>query len=93
LLIATNCSLLLEYCFQKLVGSIFASAHNYQPCSFLYVHFLRRSSCLSCFFHSHARWLLGWSFAYADTSLCLLRHLVSNHGWWRCCVVLVRAIG
>ncbi len=93
LLIATDRSLVLEYCLQKLAGSVFASAHNCRPCNFLYVRFLRRSSCLSYFFHSCARWLLGWSFAYADTSLCLLRHSVSNHGWWRCCVVLVRAVG
>ncbi len=93
LLIATDRSLFLAYCLQKLAGSIFASAHNYRPCSFLYMRFLRRSSCLSCFFPSCARWLLGWSFTYADTSLCLLRHSVSNHGSWRCCVVLVRAAG
>jgi hypothetical protein len=93
LLIATNRSLLLEYCLQKLVGSIFANAHNCRPCSFLYVRFLRRSKCLSYFSRSCARWLSGWSFAYADTSLCLLQHLVSNHGWWRCCVILVRAVG
>jgi hypothetical protein len=93
LLIATDCSLLLENCLQKLVGSVFVSAHNCRPCSFLYVRFLRRSSCFSYFFRSHARWLSRWSFAYADTSLCLLWHSVSNHGWWQCCVVLVRATG
>ncbi len=78
---------------QKLAGYVFASAHNCRPCSFLYVRFLWRSSCLSCLFHSRARWLLGWNFAYANISLCLLWHSVSNHGWWRCCVVLVRAAG
>jgi len=93
LLIATDHSLLLEYCLQKLDGLVFASAHNCRPCSFLYVRFLRHSNCLSCFLRSRARWLSGWSFAYADTSLCLLRHLVSNHGWWRCCDVLARAAG
>ncbi len=93
LLLATDQSLFLEYCLQNLVGSVFASAHNCWPCSFLYVRFLQRSSCLSCFFRSRVRWLSGWSFAYADTSLCLLRHSISNHGWWRCCVVLVRAAG
>ncbi len=82
LLIAMDRSLVLEYCFQKLAGFVFASAHNCCPCSFLYVRFLRRNSCLSCFLHSRARWLLGWSFAYANTSLCLLQHSVSNHGWW-----------
>ncbi len=93
LLIATDRSLLLEYCLQKLAGLVFVNAHNCWPCSFLYVRFLRRSSCLSYFFHSRARWLSGWSFAYANTSLCLLRHSVSNHGWWRCCVVLVCVAG
>jgi len=93
LLITIDRSLFLEYFLQKLVGSVFASAHNCWPCSFLYVRFLRHNSYLSCFFHSRARWLSRWSFANVDTSLCLLRHLVSNHGWWWCCVVLVRAVG
>ncbi len=93
LLIAIDHSLLLEYCLQKLAGSVFASAHNCRPCSFLYVRFLQHSSYLSCFFRSCAKWLLEWSFASADTSLCLLRHSVSNHGWWRCCVVLVHVAG
>jgi len=93
LLIATDRSLFLECYLQKLVGSVFASAHNCRPCSFLYVRFLRRSSYLSCFFRSCVRWLSGWSFAYTDTSLCLLRHSISNHGWWWCCVVLVHAAG
>jgi len=70
LLIATDHSLLLEYYLQKLAGSVFASAHNCRPCSFLYVRFLQRSSCLSCCFRSRARWLSRWSFAYANTSLC-----------------------
>jgi len=93
LLITIDRSLFFEYFLQKLAGSVFASAHNCWPCNFLYVRFLRHNSCLSCFFHSRVRWLSRWSFAYADTSLCLLRHFVSNHGWWRCCVVLVRAAG
>ncbi len=93
LLIAIVRSLLLEYCLQKLAGFVFASAHNCRLCSFFYVHFLQCSSYLGCFFCSHARWLSRWSFAYADSSLCLLWYSVSNHGWWRCCVVLVRASG
>jgi hypothetical protein len=93
LLIATDHFLLLEYCLQKLAGSVFASAHSCRPCNFLYVRFLRRNSCLSCFFPLHAKWLSGWNFAYANTSLCLLWHSVSNHGWWQCYVVLMRATG
>jgi hypothetical protein len=91
LLIATDRSLLLEYYLQKLDGSVFTSAQNCRPCSFLYVHFLWRSNCLSCFFRSRARRLSGWSFAYANTSLCLLRHSISNHGWWWRYDVLARA--